>query len=178
MSNGDVNILLRLDGIDGESAVKGHEKEIAVLSYEQVVEVTVVLSGGGGGATAGKSKFTGLRFRKNVDAASIPMLVACTAGQHLKEARFTFRRSASAFDFYTVTLEDVLLTDIAQRAGTGAQYPLSFETMNAGSAHDGILDEVTLNFSRIRWVYRTERPDGSTGATTSGGWDVRANKKL
>ena|SRR5713101_2955539 len=178
MPNSETDILLKLDGIDGESALKGHEKEIEVLSYEQAVEVTVVLSGGGGGATAGKSTFSGVRFRKNVDAASVPMLLACASGQHIKEARFTFRRRLTGFDFYKLTLEDVLVTNIAERAGTGAQYPLSFETLNTGASNDGFLDEVTLNFSRIRWEHRTQRPDGSIGTTTSAGWDVRTNKKL
>jgi hypothetical protein len=47
-------------------------------------------------------------------------------------------------DFYKVTLEDVLITHIAQRAGVGAQYPLSFEALNSGAPSDGFLDEVTL----------------------------------
>jgi type VI secretion system secreted protein Hcp len=178
MPNSEIDIFLKLDGIDGESAVRGHEKEIEVLSYEQAVEITVVLSGGGGGAAAGKSTFSGLRFRKNVDVASVPMFLACASGQHIKDARFTFRRRGTSFDFYKVTLEDVLITNIAERAGTGAQYPLSFEALNTGTSSDGFLDEVTLNFSRIRWEHRAQHPDGSVGATTAGGWDVRTNKKL
>lgn len=178
MPDPDVEIFLKLDGIDGESTVKGHEKEIAVLSYEQAVDVTVIHSLGGGDASAGKANFSDVRFRKNVDAASIPMLLACASGQQVKEARFTFRRGAGGFDFYKVTLEDVLVTHIAQRAGTGAQYPLSFEALNTGAPSDGFLDEVTLNFSRIRWEHRAQRPDGTVGTTTSGGWDVTANKKL
>ena len=89
-----------------------------------------------------------------------------------------FRRGSGGFDFYTVTLEDVLLTHMAQRAGAGAQYPLSFEALSAGASSDGLLDEVTLNFSRIRWEHRAQRPDGTGGTTTSGGWDMMANKKL
>ncbi len=178
MPNQAVEIFLKLDGIDGESAVKGYEKEIVVLSYEQAVDVTVFHSGGGGGVTAGKANFSGVRFRKNVDAASIPMLLACASGQHIKQALFTFRRGAGGFDFYKVTLEDVLLTHIAQRAGTGAQYPLSFTALNTGASSDGFLDEVTLNYARIRWEHRAQRPGGAAGTATSGGWDVSANKKL
>ncbi len=177
MPNPDLDIFLKLDGIGGESTVKGHKKEIAVLSYEQVVDVTVIHSGGGGGAAAGKKTFSGVRFRKNVDAASIPILLACASGQHISEARFTFRR-AGDFDFYKVTIEDVLITHIAQRAGTSAQYPLSFEALNAGAPSDGFLDEVTLNFSRIRWEHRAKRPHGVGQPTSTGGWDVTKNKKL
>lgn len=174
----NLDIFLKLDGIDGESAVKGHVKEIDVLSYEQSIAVTVFHSGGGGGASAGKANFSGVRFRKNVDAASIPMLLACASGKHIKEARFTFRRDPGAFEFYKVTLEHVLITHIAQRAGTGEQYPLSFDQLQSGASNDGFLDEVTLDFARIRWQYRVRKPNGTVGATITGGWDLITNQKL
>ena len=69
MANQLVDIFLKLDGISGESTVKGHKKEIDVLSYEQAIDDTVIHSGGGGGAAAGKAHFSGVRFRKSVDAA-------------------------------------------------------------------------------------------------------------
>lgn len=176
-ASSNLDILLRLNGIDGESTVKGHEKEIAVLSYEQGLNVAIVISGGGGGASAGKTTFSGVKFRKNVDVASVPLLLACASGQHFPDARFTFRRS-NGFEFYLVTLQDVLIVDLVQRAGVGAQYPLSFEALNTGAPDDGFLDQVVLNFSRIQWEHRAQRPDGSVGATTIGGWDVRANRKI
>lgn len=174
----NLDIFLNLDGIAGESTVKGHESEITVLSYEQAVDVAIIHSGSGSGAAAGKATFSSVLFRKNVDAASIPMLLACAAGRHINEARFTFRRAGN-FDFYKVTLESVLITHIAQRAGTGAQYPLSFEMLNSGASNDGFLDEVTLNYSRIRWEYRAHPSHGGIGPpTAAGGWDVIANKPL
>jgi type VI secretion system secreted protein Hcp len=178
MPDPDLYIFLKLHGIAGESTVKGHKDEIAVLSYEQAVNVAVIQSGSGSGLSSGIAKFSGVRLRKNVDVASIPILLACASGRHIQDARFTFRRSAGGFDFYKVTLEDVLLTNIAQRGGTGAQYPLSFNALNTGASSDGLLEEVTLDFSRIRWEHRAQLPDGRVGATTTGGWDIRTNKKL
>ena len=177
MPNPLKDVFLKLDGIDGESAVKGHEKEIDVFSYEQGIDLTVI-HGGGGGSTAGRANFAPVRLRKNVDAASIPMLLACATGKHIKEARFTFRRGAAALEFYTVTLEDVLITHMVQRAGTGAQYPLSFDALDVGAADNGFLDEVTLDYRRIRWEYRKQKPNGGVGATIKGGWDVDANRNL
>jgi type VI secretion system secreted protein Hcp len=178
MPDPDLYIFLKVDGIAGESTVKGHKDEITVLSYEQAVEVPVIQSGGGGGASTGIAKFSGVRLRKNVDVASIPILLACASGRHIQYARFTFRRGAGGFDFYKVTLEDVLVTNVAQRAGTGAQYPLSFDALNTGASSDGFLEEVTLDFSRIRWEHRAQLPDGKVGATTTGGWDARTHRKL
>ncbi|HTE16269.1 MAG TPA: type VI secretion system tube protein Hcp [Burkholderiales bacterium] len=177
MATSRLKIFLKLDGIEGESTVKGHDKEIAVLSYEQAVEVPTA-SGGGGGGTTGRPRFSAVRIRKDVDKASVPMLLACATGRHLRHAIFTFRHSPGTFDFYKVILEDVSLTKVAQRAGTDAQYPLTFEALNAGAASDGFLDEVTLAFARIRWEHRAQRPNGGVGTTTSGGWDISNNVKL
>jgi type VI protein secretion system component Hcp len=47
------DIFLQLSGIDGESTTKGHEKEIEVVSYDQSIDASVIISGGGGGAGAG-----------------------------------------------------------------------------------------------------------------------------
>ncbi len=170
-------IVLKLDGIDGESTVKGHAKEIDVFSYEQGVAQTV-FHGGVGGSSVGKAKFSPVRFRKNVDTASIPLLLACASGKVIREARFTFRRGPSASEFYKVTLERVLVTEIVERAGTGEQYPLSFGALIAGAADNGFLDEVTLDYRRIRWEYRKQKPGGGVGATIKGGWDLDANKGL
>lgn len=54
------DIFLKLDGIDGESATKGHEKEIEVVSYDHSIDSTVP-SGGGAGGGAGKTTFSGVR---------------------------------------------------------------------------------------------------------------------
>src|SRR5690349_21393142 len=96
------DIFLKLDGIDGESTTKGHDKEIEVVSYDQSIDATV--SSGGG---AGKSTFSGVRFRKLLDTASIPIALACASGLHIQSARFAFRRASSTpLDFYVVTLDD------------------------------------------------------------------------
>ena len=177
MPANSLKIFLKLDTIEGESTVKGHEKEIVVLSYEQGLEVATA-SGGGGGGGAGRARFSGVRIRKDVDKASIPMMLACASGQALRQAVLSFRHNPGGFDFYKVTLEEVRITKFVQRAGTEAQYPLTFEALNSGDPTNGFLDEASFTFSRIRWEHRTQRPNGSVGVTTTGGWDLRANRRL
>jgi type VI secretion system secreted protein Hcp len=176
MSNGPLEIFLKLDGIEGESGVIGHENETVVLSYEQGIDRPLTMPMGGGGA-AGKPDFSGVRFRKSVDAGSIPLLLACASGSHVKDARFTFRKAGTGFEFYKVTLDDVVVTQIVQRAGVGIQYPLSFAWLTAGADSAGILDEVTLAYAKISWEYVSQKPDGSLGSPIKGGWDVQLGKK-
>lgn len=174
-----VEIFAKFDSIEGESTVRGHEKEIPVLSYEQGVEAAVAQGGSSGGVAVGRTNFSGVRFRKSVDLASVPLVLACAAGTHLKEVRFTFRRGgANAFDFYKVTLEEVLITRINETASVGPQTPLSFDVLNTSAPSDGCLDELTLAFARIRWEYQPQLQTGAAGGAVTGGWDVRANKRL
>ena len=171
------DIFLELDGIDGESTTKGHEKEIEVVSYDQSIDSTVPSGGAGaGGAGAGKATFSGVRIRKLLDAASIPIALACASGMHIRSARFAFRRAP--LDFYVVALEDVVVTHAGQCATTGIQSPLEFETLAKSSAGAALLEEVTMHFAKIRWEYRPMGPKGTGLPPITGGWDVKANRKL
>jgi type VI secretion system secreted protein Hcp len=178
MPSGALEIFLKLDGIQGESTAKGHEKEIVVLSYEQSITQSVTGPSGGGGA-AGKAIFSGVRFRKQVDKASVPLLLACASGTHIKDARFTFCRGAAGLEFYKVNVKDVLATRVVQAAGTGAQYPLAFDALNAGADTQGFLDEVTLDYVTIEWEYQLFGSDGKpSGGPVKGGWDRKKNQKI
>jgi type VI secretion system secreted protein Hcp len=169
------DIFLKLDGIEGASTTKGHEKEIEVVSYDQSIDATVP-SGGGAGGGAGKATFSGVRFRKQLDTASIPIALACASGVHIASARFAFRRAP--LDFYLVALEDVVVTHAGQCATSDVQSPLAFETLAKSPAGAALLEEVTLHFGKIRWEYRPIGPKGAALPPITGGWDVKANRKL
>ena len=177
MSSGPLEIFLKLDGLDGESAVIGHEKETVVLSYEQAIDHPAAAAMGGG-AASGRPDFSGVRFRKALDVGSVPILVAAASGGHIKNARFTFRKAGTGYDFYKVTRDDVLVVHVTQRAGVGPQYPLSFAALTAGDDSAGVLDEVTLAFTKIRWEYVPQKADGSLGTPVKGGWDMQLGKKI
>ena len=39
-------------------------------------------------------------------------------------------------------------------------------------------DQISLNFAKIEISYKPQKPDGTLGAATIAGWDVKANKKV
>lgn len=173
------NIYLKLTGFQGEVTARGHRDEIEVLSYEQGIVLPAPATGPGGGAGSGKATFSAVRFRKPLDRATPPLMVACASGQHIQEARFAFVSvAASAMEFYRVTLTDVVITGINQIAGDGAQYPLSFGALDSGSAARGILEEIALSYATITWEYWRPTATGQAGAPVKGGWDLVANRKL
>jgi type VI secretion system secreted protein Hcp len=153
---------LRIDGIAGESADSKHQGEIAVQSFSWAESNTGPVAGGGGGG-AGKVSMQDLHVTAHTSKASPQLLLACATGQHFKAARLVARKASKAqADFLTFSLQDVLVTTYQVGA----------------SVEGGPLDSVSLNFGRIEVEYKEQQADGSLGASTKAGWDVKANKKL
>jgi type VI secretion system secreted protein Hcp len=160
----NIDIYLKLDGIPGDSTADRHAGEIVVLSYRTDIEIKLASHIGGGGG-AGKTDFSGIQFRKRLDKASVALLLACASGRHIASGRFTFARaSEDALTFYTVTLEDVLVSHISQAVGSSDSTPTE--------------EEVTLQCRRIHWAFSSQNPDGSQAPPITGGWDVRGNQLL
>jgi type VI secretion system secreted protein Hcp len=159
-----IDIFLKLDGIPGDSTADRHVGEIIVLSYRTEIEATLA-SHLGGGAGAGKSELSGIQFRKRLDKASVALLLACASGRHIASGRFTFARASEhAVAFYTVTLEDVLVSRIAQAVG---------------SSESALTDEeVTLQCRRIHWAFSSQNPDGTHAPPITGGWDLGTHQLL
>lgn len=40
------------------------------------------------------------------------------------------------------------------------------------------MEQVSLNFGKIEYKYKEQKPDGSLGGEVIGGWDVTTNKKV
>ena len=72
----------------------------------------------------------------------------------------------------------MVVTHIVQRAGTGAQYPLSFDTLSTGAADTAILDEASLAYTKIRWEYYTLDASGAPSGVVKGGWDLKLNRPI
>ena len=144
----------KVDGIDGESTVKGHEKEIEIFNFSETFRQSASSSGAGGGA----GKFTPgpIVFTKIQDKASIGLLRACAKGQHIPTVVITAVRMSKGGvqDFYKITLKDVLVSAI-----------------NEKSSGDTLVDEIQLVYDSARWEVfdppdATEW-DGKTGKVSS-----------
>ena len=112
MSFGPFEIFLKLDGIDGESQVSGHENEIEVLSWSWgATNAGTTASGGGGGA--GKASFQDLHFTSSVHKGSTQLFLKCATGEHIKFGVLTVRKAGGtpqAFDYLKFVLTDVLVS--------------------------------------------------------------------
>jgi type VI secretion system secreted protein Hcp len=100
-----------------------------------------------------------------VSKASPKLFLACASGQHFKEAKLVARKAGKGQqEFLTWTFSDLLVS--------------SYQTGGSEAGELLPVDQVSLNFAKIRIEYRAQKADGSLDAPISAGWDKKSNTKL
>jgi type VI secretion system secreted protein Hcp len=138
---------LKLDGIDGEATDRTHLGEIEVLSWGWGFSGQTV-SSGSGGTSIGKVTPREFQFVHRYDKASPALAREAIAGRHVANAVLSARKSgAGQKDFLKVTMNDVLITSIADGDdGSGptehvsmvcAEMAVSYQPPPPGSAQVG-----------------------------------------
>ena len=155
--------LLEIDGIKGESSDSKHKDTIEIESFSWgATNAGSHASGGGGGA--GKVVFQDLHFTTHVNKSSPLLMLACATGQHIKKAvLFVRKQGGDQQEFYTVTLEDILVSSYQSGGHAGG-----------GSVPT---DQFALNFTKIKYEYKPQKADGSLDSAQTAGWDVKKNVK-
>lgn len=159
-----VDYFLKVAGVDGESTDDKHKGEIELESWSfGGVNSGSFSSGGGGGS--GKVVLQDFHFVKKTDKASAKLLVACCTGEHIKTATLVCRKAGGdQQEFLTIILSPILVSSY----------------QSAGSSGTDIIpmEQISLNFGKIEYKYKEQKPDGSLGGEVIGGWDVTTNKKV
>jgi type VI secretion system secreted protein Hcp len=160
----DVDYFLKIAGIDGESQDDKHSNEIQLESWSwgETNSGTNVYGAGGG---AGKVSMQDFHFVMTVNKASPKLLLACANGDHIATAKLTCRKAGKEQQEYLVIdFTDLLIS--------------SFQT--GGSAGGGLLpvDQVSMNFTSIKYEYKPQKADGSLDSGIKAGWDVKKNVKV
>ena len=159
-----VDMFLKISGVEGESADDKHTKEIDVLAWTWGATQSGTMHVGTGGGS-GKVSAQDLSCTKYVDSASHALLLACCNGEHYKEAVLVVRKAGKdPIEYVKITMTNVLISSI-QTGGTKDQA-------------ERLTEQVSLNFSQIKFEYTPQNADGSAGATKTAGWDIAANKKV
>lgn len=144
-----VDYFLKVDGIDGESTAKGHEKWIDIDSF----------SWGVTGGNAGKAAFSPFSWTQQLDKSVPPMFTGLVGGKHFKNATLDAVMAggaASSAVFFQMKFDDVLLTKL-NIAGTGG-------VPGVAGAFD--------SYTRLTMTYKQQLANGSYGPAIIGGWDI------
>ena len=144
-SFGASDYFLKIDGIKGESTVKGHEGTIQIESFSWGMSNSATVSGGG----TGKVSVQDFHFTMKVDKASPKLMLACATGQRIETLQFAIAApdqtgsGSGGPAYYVITLTNVL---VSSYQSNGAATP-------AGAIPEPPTAAVSFNFQKIRWDY-------------------------
>ena len=156
-------LVLKLDGIPGDSSVAGHLNEIDLSSVSFGANQTGIREAGGK-ASPRRSSLTPFTVTKEIDKASPKLFLACATGQHIPSAVLTFREVESGvppYEYLTITLSDVFIS--SYQVASGGDIPT---------------EAISISFSKIEYKYVGRLPNGQLLAPVIVTFDVLKNKEL
>lgn len=158
-----VDMFMKITGVEGESKDSAHKGEIDVLSWSWGMNQTGSGHTGGGGGT-GKVSVHDLAFTKYIDKSTPDLMLSCCNGKHFSEAKLTVRKAGeNPLEYLIITMQDVLVSQISP-GGSGAE--------------ERLMEQVSLNFAKVKVDYTEQTSTGGAGAKPKMGWDIEANKKM
>src|SRR3989442_1776842 len=142
----DLDLFLKIDGIEGESQDSKHKGELRILSFSEDVHNDT--SDAQRGDDAGISTWRDAVFTMKMDKGYPKLFQACVTGEHVNKAVLTFRKAGKdQQEFLKITFSDVLVSGCQTNGSTDSDPTptVSF----------------TFNFARIEEEYKTQKADGS-----------------
>ena len=155
---------LKIEGIEGESLQKGHEKEIELSSFSWGEQNTGSFAGNLGGGS-GKVSMQDFHYSVPINKSSPKLFLACATGEHIKGATLTIRKAGKTQqEFLKWKFTDLLIS--------------SYHTGGSGGADVLPMDQVSFNFTKIEVSYAPQKQDGSLDASIPAGYDLKAGQKV
>ena len=157
-----VDMFIKLEGIDGESADDAHKNEVDVLAWSWGVSQSGSFHESSGGG-AGKANFQDVSFTKWVDKASPNLMMYCATGKHIPKATLVCRKAGGeALEYMKIEMTKALVTSVST-GGSGGE--------------DRLTENITLNFAEVDVKYQ---PQSATGGKEGGeitfGYNISTNK--
>ncbi|WP_420382730.1 Hcp family type VI secretion system effector [Novosphingobium sp.] len=159
----NVDMFLKIDGISGESQDSAHKGEIEIDSFTWGVS-NIGTASSGSGLGSGKASFQDFTVIKNADAATPVLMQNCATGTHIKNAVLTIRKAGGKkLEYYKVKFTDLLISSFS----------------NAGSGDNSVpIESISINYTKIQIAYTQQQQDGSGGAVSNGGYDLKAGTTI
>jgi type VI secretion system secreted protein Hcp len=158
-----VDMFLMLDGIKGESGDDKHKGEIDLESFSWGMSQM----GSGhrsSGLGTGKVEVKDISITKLIDKASPSLMLACANGKHIPKGKITVRKAGeNPLDYLTIDMEGIMVSD--------------YQTGGSDNGTEKPMENVALNFAKIKVEYWTQNEKGAKGENANFSWDVSKNVK-
>jgi len=161
-----IDAYLQIGDIKGESMDDKHKDWIECLDVDFGVDQprSPVTSTAGGHTTA-RAEFDEVLIAKLTDASTPILLQHCAMGKTIPKAKFEFFRAdgnGERIKYFEMALESVLISSVKPGIQPGV----------------GMQEHLSLKFAKVTWKYTQQKITGGSGGSTTGGWDLSANKAI
>jgi type VI secretion system secreted protein Hcp len=157
---GAVDMFLKLNGIDGESADKTHKDEIDVEAWSWGASNPATVSGGT--PTATKTTTDSFIITKTVDKATPKLMEKMVTGAQIPDGTFTVRKAgATPVEYIRILFTDILITSISTGSSAGGDNPQ---------------ENVSFVFGKVSFDYTPVDIFGNAGKTINASWTVGVTK--
>jgi type VI secretion system Hcp family effector len=152
----NLDMFLRVDGLQGDSVAKGHERWSDVAGYQHAMR-RLGSSGTGGGAS-GRVEHDDLVVLKATDGSSAGLSQKATNGEVIArlELDACHRGGKEQVCFLRIELTNAHVTGYSQSAN--------------------LIERLSFDYEAIKWTFRAVDATGKGGNEAEGTWDLRANK--
>lgn len=154
----DLDLFLKLDGVEGECQDSRHKGELQILSFSKTVNHAV--GGGSNAGDRGLSTWQDAVFTMRIDKGFPKLFEACVIGFRFSKVLLTFRKAGKEQqEFLKITFSDVLISSMTLEGKPLGEVPLP-------------VVHFAFNFARIEEEYRVQKDDGSLGGAVKYSYSI------
>ena len=154
-----VDIVLKLEGIEGESLVAAHEKEIDILNYSWGMSQSGSWETGGGGGT-GKVSIQDISFVKYVDKATTELMKHCCRVMHVPSGKLILRKGGdNPLDYLVIDLENIIVSSVQCGGSSGG---------------DRMTETFSVAFKKFTVTYNEQSEQGTVASSPTFTFDIAA----
>lgn len=152
-----MSMYLQIEGVDGGTAAKSFEKQIAInsFSFSSSQPISPIVSETN--MTTGRPSLSMFNITKECDSSSPVLLKKLWAGETLKKATFTAYRKENNADvvFLKIEMSNIVVANFSISGGGGTPY-----------------ENWALNYSKIVFNYTPQKVDGKTSGNIPASYNL------
>ena len=153
---------MKVDGVEGETTAKGHEKEIEILSFSFGASNPSSVGPGTTGIAASRVQISSFNIMKRTDKTSPILFQKCCAGKHLKEIVLTMLKASGdsgQAPFLKYTFTDCMVDSIQWSGAPGGD--------------DQPTESLSFAFAKVAVEYQQQATaGGAVGQPVVAEWDL------
>jgi type VI secretion system secreted protein Hcp len=137
------------------------KKAVEIASFGFGISQAETTGSGTTGSSAGKAKFEEFTIEKDVDQASAPLFVACTAGAHFPAVMLIIRKTGGSNLLYLQYIfQQVFVTGV---------------NWSGGGGEENVKESIKFKFGAMGIQYIQQLPTGAEGKKMSASWSAVTN---